>query len=63
MPFDRALFEVTSAFATVVAHYNPIVTALATMPKPVVAAVNGPAVGWGATMATLCDIVLMSGKR
>ena len=32
------------------------------MPIPIIAAVNGPAVGWGATMATLCDIVLMSEK-
>lgn len=30
------------------------------LPIPIIAAVNGPAVGWGATMATLCDIVLMS---
>jgi len=32
------------------------------LPIPMIAAVNGPAVGWGATMATLCDIVLMSEK-
>lgn len=32
------------------------------LPIPIIAAVNGPAVGWGATMATLCDIVLMSEK-
>jgi enoyl-CoA hydratase len=32
------------------------------VPIPMIAAVNGPAVGWGATLATLCDIVLMSEK-
>ena len=32
------------------------------VPIPIIAAVNGPAVGWGATMTTLCDIVLMSEK-
>ena len=32
------------------------------VPIPIIAAVNGPAVGWGATLATLCDIVLMSDK-
>lgn len=30
------------------------------VPIPIIAAVNDPAVGWGATLATLCDIVLMS---
>ena len=32
------------------------------VPIPLIAVVNGPAVGWGATLATLCDIVLMSEK-
>lgn len=44
------------AFATVTEHYSPIVTALATMPKPVVAAVNGPCVGAGLGFALACDV-------
>ncbi len=43
-------------FTTVDAHYNPIVTALATMSKPVVAAVNGVAAGAGASLAFACDL-------
>ena len=40
---------------TVTDHYNPIVTAIATMPKPVVAAVNGVAAGAGASLAFAAD--------
>lgn len=39
-------------------HYNPIITRLRNMPKPVVAAVNGVAAGAGANIALACDIVI-----
>lgn len=41
--------------STVTEHYNPIVTAIATMAKPVVAAVNGMAAGAGASFAFAAD--------
>jgi 2-(1,2-epoxy-1,2-dihydrophenyl)acetyl-CoA isomerase len=40
---------------TVRAHYNPIASTLANMPKPVVAAVRGMAAGAGASLAFLAD--------
>ena len=46
---DRAPLE------TVHRHFNPLILAVATMPKPVVAAVNGMAAGAGASLAFAAD--------
>ena len=39
-----------------------IVRDMIDFPLPIVAAVNGPAVGFGCSIAVLCDIVLMSDR-
>jgi len=39
-------------------HYNPIVMRLRSIPKPIVAAINGVAAGAGANIALACDVVV-----
>jgi 2-(1,2-epoxy-1,2-dihydrophenyl)acetyl-CoA isomerase len=39
-------------------HFHPIIEGLRTMPKPVISAVNGPAVGIGISFALAADLVV-----
>jgi 2-(1,2-epoxy-1,2-dihydrophenyl)acetyl-CoA isomerase len=48
-----------SLWETVPKHYNPVVELLATMNKPVVAAINGVAAGAGAAFAMAADFRVM----
>ncbi|WP_299110940.1 enoyl-CoA hydratase-related protein [uncultured Winogradskyella sp.] len=43
-------------------HYNPIITRLRAIKKPIIGAVNGVAAGAGANIALACDIVVAHEK-
>jgi 2-(1,2-epoxy-1,2-dihydrophenyl)acetyl-CoA isomerase len=61
----KALAEdAAHAFDTVAEHYSPIVETIASMRKPVVAAVNGTCAGAGLGFALACDVrVAVEGCR
>jgi 2-(1,2-epoxy-1,2-dihydrophenyl)acetyl-CoA isomerase len=61
---DALVSRGAGAFDTLDEHYNPLITCLATMPKPVLAAINGACAGAGLGLALACDLrIAAAGAR
>ncbi len=55
--------ELNPGFKTILdEHYNPIISKIRAIEKPIIAAVNGVAAGAGANIALACDIVIANEK-
>lgn len=53
-------FDGKSVFDKLQQEYRPFFSAIAEMPKPVIAAVNGSAAGIGMSLALQCDLLVMA---
>lgn len=58
--FHQNLEKSFEAFQRVTTHLNHAITEIVTMPKPVIAAVQGPAYAAGFGVAIACDLVVAS---
>ncbi len=52
--------DAAQAHSQLLEEYGPALTAIAEMPKPVIAALDGPAVGIGLAYALICDLRVMA---
>ncbi len=57
---ERSVTGGEGAFRSLTQHYNPMVQTLASLPVPVVSAVQGPAAGVGCSIALAADFVIAS---